>query len=84
MNRVRFVTHDRDARLKIQNSGVSMPETRQEIFYRQLQEILEFSYLNGLSFVLLRCKWFKCDSRCMITENNIISIDITGEAYKDD
>ena len=81
---VRFVTHDHDARLKTQNSGVSVPGTGQEMFYGQLQEILEFSYLNGFSVVLFRCKWFKCDSKRMITENNITSIDINGEAYKDD
>ncbi|KAL5552963.1 hypothetical protein UlMin_040364 [Ulmus minor] len=51
VNGVRFVTHDRDVRLRTQNSGVS---------------------------------WFKCDSKHMVTENNIASIDINGEAYKDD
>ena len=84
VNGVRFVTHDRDARLKTQNSGVSVLGTGQEMFYGQLQEILEFSYLNRFSVVLFRCKWFKCDSKHMIIENNITSIDINGEAYKDD
>ena len=71
-------------RLRTQNSGVSVPGTGQEMFYGQLQQILEFSYLNGFSVVLFRCKWFKCDSKHMVTENNITSIDINGEAYKDD
>ncbi|KAL5577584.1 hypothetical protein UlMin_019283 [Ulmus minor] len=84
VNGVRFITHDRDVRLRTQNSGVSVPGTGQEMFYGQLQEILEFSYLNGFSVVLFRCKWFKCDSKHMVTENNITSIDINGEAYKDD
>ncbi|KAL5580234.1 hypothetical protein UlMin_012676 [Ulmus minor] len=84
VNGVRFVTHDRDVRLRTQNSGVSVPGTGQEMFYGQLQQILEFSYLNGFSVVLFRCKWFKCDSKHMVTENNITSIDINGEAYKDD
>ena len=84
VNGVRFVTHDHDARLKTQNNGVSVPGTGQEMFYGQLQEILEFSYLNGFSVVLFRYKWFKCDSKRMITENNITNIDINGEAYKDD
>ncbi|KAL5554060.1 hypothetical protein UlMin_041461 [Ulmus minor] len=74
VNGVRFVTHDRDVRLRTQNSGVSVPGTGQEMFYGQLQQILEFSYLNG----------FSCDSKHMVTENNIASIDINGEAYKDD
>ncbi|KAL5580201.1 hypothetical protein UlMin_012643 [Ulmus minor] len=84
VNGVRFVTHERDDRLRTQNSGMSVPGTGQEMFYGQLQEILEFSYLNGFSVVLFRCKWFKCDSKHMVTENNITSIDINGEAYKDD
>ena len=63
---------------------VLVPGTEHEIFYGQLQEILQFSYLNSLSVVLFRCKWFKCDSRHMVTENNITSIEITGEVYKDD
>ncbi|KAL5559557.1 hypothetical protein UlMin_035768 [Ulmus minor] len=84
VNGVRFVTHDRDVRLRTQNSGVSVPGTGQEMFYGQLQQILEFSYLNGFSVVLFRCKWFKFDSKHMVTENNIASIDINGEAYKDD
>jgi len=43
VNGVRFVTHGRDVRIKTQNSGVSIPGTEHEIFYGQLQEILEFS-----------------------------------------
>ena len=63
---------------------MSVPRTGQEMFYGQLHEILEFSYLNRFSVVLFRCKWFKCDSNHMVTENNITSININGEAYKDD
>ncbi|KAL5576197.1 hypothetical protein UlMin_017896 [Ulmus minor] len=84
VNGVWFVTHARDVRLKTQNSGVSVPGTENEIFYGQLQEILEFSYLNDFSVVLFKCKWFRCDSRRMVTENNITSINITSESYKDD
>ncbi|KAL5573640.1 hypothetical protein UlMin_023237 [Ulmus minor] len=84
VNGVRFVTHAHDVRLKTQNSGVSVPGTENEIFYGQLQEILEFSYLNDFSVVLFKCKWFRCDSRRMITENNITSINITSESCKDD
>ncbi|KAL5574295.1 hypothetical protein UlMin_023892 [Ulmus minor] len=76
VNEVRFVTHARDVRLKTQNNGVSVPGTENEIFYGQLQEILEFSYLNDLSVVLFKCKWFRCDSRRMVTENNITGINI--------
>ncbi|KAL5583461.1 hypothetical protein UlMin_015903 [Ulmus minor] len=84
VNGVQFVTHACDVRLKTQNSGVSVPGTENEIFYGQLQEILEFSYLNNFLAVLFKCKWFRCDSRNMIIENNITSINITSESYKDD
>ncbi|KAL5581895.1 hypothetical protein UlMin_014337 [Ulmus minor] len=84
VNGVRFVTHGRDVRLKTQNSGVSVSGTEHELFYGQLQEILEFSYLNDFSVILFKCKWFRCDSRHMVTENNITSINIIDESYKDD
>ena len=84
VSEVQFVTLDHNVRLKTQNSGMSMPGAGHEIFYGQLQEILEFSYLNGFSVVLFRCREFKCDARWMVTEKKITSIDITAEAYKDD
>ena len=63
LNGVRFVTHNCDARLKTQINGVSMPRMGHEKIYGQLQEILEFSYLNGFSVVLFKCSWFKDDAR---------------------
>ena len=40
--------------------------------------------LKQILHCMFKCKWFKCDSRCMVTENNITNINITSEAYKDD
>ena len=79
----KFITCDCDSRLKTQNSGVSVPGTGDESFYKQLQEILELSYLNEFSVLLFRCTWFKCDARRKVIENNITSIDISAESYKD-
>ncbi|KAL2465528.1 Uncharacterized protein Adt_41379 [Abeliophyllum distichum] len=84
VNGVRFLTYDRDIRRKTQNSGVSIAGTGGEIFYGQLQDILELSYINGFSVVVFRCRWFKCDGKRKVTENNITIIDISREAYKDD
>ena len=84
VNRVRFLTHDRDNRWKTQNSDVTMPPTEDETFYSQLHEILEISYLNSFSVILFKYKWFKCDVRQKVTENNIKSFDISAELYKDD
>ncbi|KAL5572684.1 hypothetical protein UlMin_022281 [Ulmus minor] len=44
VNGVQFVTRECDVRLKTHNNGVSVLGTGHEIFYGQLQEILEFSY----------------------------------------
>ncbi|KAL2491801.1 Uncharacterized protein Adt_27429 [Abeliophyllum distichum] len=81
---VRFLTYDRDTRRKTHNSGVSVPGTGGKVYYRQLQEILELQYGLRLSVYLFLCKWFRCDGRRMVTENNVTSIDINTEAFKDD
>ena len=83
INRVQFITRDRDIRLKSQNSTVYVPGTGHEIFYGQLQNILEFLYLNGFSVVLFICRWLKCDARQMVIEKKITSINISAETYKD-
>nr|GEX44163.1 EF-hand domain pair [Tanacetum cinerariifolium] len=45
MNGVRFVVHNRDERRTTQNSGICSPgEKDRELYYGQLEEILEFSY----------------------------------------
>ncbi|KAL5544976.1 hypothetical protein UlMin_008760 [Ulmus minor] len=41
-----------------------------EMFYGQLQQILDFSYLNGFSVVLFRCKWFKYDQFILASQAN--------------
>ena len=84
VNGVQFITCDRDFKLKTQNNGVSEPWMRHENFYVQLQDILEFSYLNRFSVVLFNCIQFKCDARRKVIEKNITSIEISTEAYKND
>ncbi|GKB01986.1 hypothetical protein Tco_0830030 [Tanacetum coccineum] len=47
VNGVRFVVHSRDERRTTQNSGICSPGGNDgEMYYGQLQEILEFSYLS--------------------------------------
>ena len=58
---VRFVTYNRDSRHMTQNSGVSVPGIDGNTFYGQLEDILEFTYLNGFSVILFKCKWFNTD-----------------------
>ncbi|GKF61465.1 hypothetical protein Tco_0181519 [Tanacetum coccineum] len=58
VNSVRFVVHSHDEHRTTQNSGICSPSGKDgEMYYGQLQEILEFSYLL-FKFVLLRVKWF--------------------------
>nr|GEW75054.1 hypothetical protein [Tanacetum cinerariifolium] len=42
---VRYVVHSRDERRTTQNSGIFSPSPDGEMYYGQLQEILEFKYL---------------------------------------
>ncbi|GJY41159.1 reverse transcriptase domain-containing protein [Tanacetum coccineum] len=73
VNGVRFVVHSRDERRTTQNNGICSPGGNDgEMYYGQLQEILEFSYLS-FKVVLFRVKWF--DTRIK---------DANGEAFKND
>nr|GEU95212.1 hypothetical protein [Tanacetum cinerariifolium] len=58
VNGVRFVMHSRDERRTTQNSGICSPGGKdEEMYYGQLQEILEFLYFS-FKVVLFRVKWF--------------------------
>nr|GFB01106.1 hypothetical protein [Tanacetum cinerariifolium] len=50
VNGVRFVVHSRDERRTTQNSGICSPGPDEEMYYGQLEQILEFSYANGEAF----------------------------------
>ncbi|GJX81385.1 retrotransposon gag domain, retroviral aspartyl protease [Tanacetum coccineum] len=47
----------RDERRNTQNSGICLPGPDEEMYYGQLEQILEFSYLS-FKTVLFRVKWF--------------------------
>ena len=51
-----------------------------------MEDILEFKYLNGFSVILFKCKWFNTDptKKKIKTDNNITSINISSEWFKDD
>ncbi|GKC98432.1 hypothetical protein Tco_1168707 [Tanacetum coccineum] len=58
VNGVKFFVHSRDERRTTQNSGICSPGGKDgEMYYGQLQEILEFLYLS-FKVVLFRVKWF--------------------------
>ncbi|GJW43916.1 hypothetical protein Tco_0072715 [Tanacetum coccineum] len=58
VNGVKFVVHERDILHTTQSSGVSTPGLDGEMYYGQLEEILELTYIGHRKVVLFRCKWF--------------------------
>ncbi|GKD26955.1 hypothetical protein Tco_1233169, partial [Tanacetum coccineum] len=58
VNGVKFVVHERDILHTTQSSGVSTPGLDGEMYYGQLEEILELTYIGPRKVVLFRCKWF--------------------------
>ncbi|GJY14195.1 hypothetical protein Tco_0383504 [Tanacetum coccineum] len=85
---VRYVVHSRDERRTTQNSGICSPGPDEEMYYGQLQEILEFKYLL-FKVVLFRVKWFDTRNqgrkvKRLVLRNNMTQIDTRGEAFKND
>ncbi|GKB73498.1 hypothetical protein Tco_0934910 [Tanacetum coccineum] len=58
VNGVKFVVHERDILHTTQCSGVSTLGLDGEMYYGQLEEILELTYIGNRKVVLFRCKWF--------------------------
>ncbi|GJS50007.1 hypothetical protein Tco_0600128 [Tanacetum coccineum] len=79
----------RDERRITQNSGICSPgEKDREMYYGQLEEILEFSYMS-FKVVLFRVKWFDTSNegrkiKRFVIRNNITQIWAHGESFKDD
>ncbi|GJR16032.1 reverse transcriptase domain-containing protein [Tanacetum coccineum] len=71
------------------NSGICSPGGKDgEMYYGQLQEILEFLYLS-FKVVLFRVKWFDTSNegrkvKHLVLRNNMTQILTKGEAFKDD
>ncbi|GJV51381.1 reverse transcriptase domain-containing protein [Tanacetum coccineum] len=87
VNGVRFVVHSRDELRTTQNSGICLPGPDGEMYYGQLEQILEFLYLS-FKTVLFRVKWFDTSNKGRIQNfvirNNITQIKANGEAFKND
>nr|GEX61225.1 hypothetical protein [Tanacetum cinerariifolium] len=77
VNGVRFVVHSRDERRTTQNSGICSPGEDEEMYYGQLEQILEFSYMS-FKTVLFRVKWFDTSNKGrvkhLVIRNNITQI----------
>ncbi|GJT71555.1 reverse transcriptase domain-containing protein [Tanacetum coccineum] len=62
VNGVRFVMHSRYERRTTQNRDICSPGPDGEMYYGQLEQILEFSYLS-FKTVLFRVKWFDTSNK---------------------
>ncbi|GJY19395.1 integrase, catalytic region, zinc finger, CCHC-type containing protein [Tanacetum coccineum] len=85
---VRYVVHSHDERHTTQNNNICSPCPDGEMYYGQLQEILEFKYLL-FKVVSFRVKWFDtrnqgCKVKHFVLRNNMTQIDCRGEAFKND
>ncbi|GJV27723.1 putative reverse transcriptase domain, ribonuclease H-like domain, aspartic peptidase domain protein [Tanacetum coccineum] len=85
---VRYVVHSRDERRTTQNNGICSPGPDGEMYYGQLQEIIEFKYLL-FKVALFRVKWFDTSNKGrkvnkLVLRNNMTQIDCSREAFKDD
>ncbi|GJZ52527.1 retrotransposon protein, putative, ty3-gypsy subclass [Tanacetum coccineum] len=79
VNGMRFVVHSRDESRTTQNIDICSPSGKnEEMYYGQLQEILEFSYLL-FKVVLFRVKWFDTSNegrkvKHLVLRNNMTQI----------
>ncbi|GKB55251.1 retrotransposon gag domain, retroviral aspartyl protease [Tanacetum coccineum] len=69
----------RDERRNTQNSGICLPGPDEEMYYGQLEQILEFSYLS-FKTVLFRVKWFDTSKKGHVD----VPPDIIDVVDKDD
>ncbi|GJR90026.1 hypothetical protein Tco_0214037 [Tanacetum coccineum] len=70
VNGVKFVVHERDILHTTQSIGVSTPGLDGEMYYGQLEEILELTYIGNRKVVLFRCKWFDTINPKNLTTRN--------------
>ncbi|GJU95639.1 retrotransposon protein, putative, ty3-gypsy subclass [Tanacetum coccineum] len=73
---------------RAQNSGICSPGPDGEMYYGQLQEIIEFKYLL-FKVALFRVKWFDISNKGrkvnkLVLRNNMTQINCSREAFKDD
>ncbi|GJV75427.1 proton-dependent oligopeptide transporter family protein [Tanacetum coccineum] len=85
VNRVRFVVHSYDEHRITQNSDICLPDEKDgEMYYGQLEEILEFLYMS-LKTVLFRVKWFDTSNEGHVdTPPDIIDVDEDNDIIDDE
>ncbi|GJS58354.1 hypothetical protein Tco_0653138 [Tanacetum coccineum] len=83
VNGVRFVMHNCDEHCTTQNNGICSPSGKDgEMYYGQLQEILEFSYLS-FKVMLFRVKWFDTSNEGRKVKHLVLRNNMTQILTKD-
>ncbi|GJZ53131.1 reverse transcriptase domain-containing protein [Tanacetum coccineum] len=88
VNGVRFVIHSRYEHRTTQNNGICLPgEKDEEMYYGQLEEILELRYMSFI-VVLFRVKWFDTSNKGrkvkrFVIRNNKTQILASSKPFKD-
>nr|GEY80235.1 hypothetical protein [Tanacetum cinerariifolium] len=89
VNGVRFVVHRCNEHRTTQNNDICSPGDKdEEMYYGQLEKILEFLYMS-FKVVLFRVKWFDTINegrkvKSFVIKNNMTQIWVNGESFKDD
>ncbi|GKD53445.1 reverse transcriptase domain-containing protein [Tanacetum coccineum] len=77
VNGVMFVVYSRDERRTTQKKGICSPsEKDEEMYYGQLEKILEFSYMS-FKVVLFRVKWFDTSNEGRKVKHFVIRNNMT-------
>ena len=80
VNGVKFVTWERDQRLKTQNSGV-MVEVDDTVYYGILEAVVELLYTEGMSVILFKCRWYDIES--VKLDYGLLSVDTSTSVFED-
>ena len=80
VNGVKFVTWQRDQRLKTQNCGV-MVESEGINYYGILEAVVELLYVEGMSVVLFKCRWY--DTESAKVDHGLLSLDTSTSCFED-
>ncbi|KAL9676132.1 hypothetical protein QQ045_004345 [Rhodiola kirilowii] len=86
VNGVKFVTEERDRKLKTQNCGVMVQTEGDVTYYGVLEEVVSLRYAEGMSVIVFKCRWFNTDptKRGNIKiDHGLISVDTSTSWYED-
>ena len=77
---MKYVTEERDQRLKTQNCGV-MVEADGVAYYGILEAVVELVYTEGMSVILFKCRWYDTETKQM--DYGLLSLDTSTSVFED-